>query len=387
MSTNQSIQPIKTGAALAPFEPTNIIEALKLSETLASSGLVPSSLRGKPQDVLVVMMKGRELGLAPMAALSSIHVIEGKATCSSDLLQAIIFASGKLEFFELVESTPNKATYRAKRKDSPNVVEITWTMDDARAAKLDAKDNWRKYPAAMLRARAAADLAREVAPDVTHGLYDMDEADDIRGSVRAAEVVDDGRPARPVDVEGLKAMHRAPAGAPGKPQDQRTPEPAREPRQAEIVQAAQGEQEDDPFGEEAPAATAPAASPAAVERHFPADPTLWYVKAEGGIDPEETFDLELELGTLPAAQFYNFMNTKPWKEGTRLGAYTPLQAIYGGENGGRHKLLEKAVAFARSASQPTDAMHVADYCLALMRKRWRLMEAAGLDTKVSHTPK
>ena len=52
---------------------------------------------------------------------------------------------------------------------------MDWTLADAERAKLTGKDNWAKFPKAMLRARVSADLCRAVFPDALMGVYDPDE--------------------------------------------------------------------------------------------------------------------------------------------------------------------------------------------------------------------
>src|SRR6185437_10998228 len=45
------------------FAPTNFSEALQFADRLAKSELVPKAFQGKPQDVLVAMQLGAEVGL------------------------------------------------------------------------------------------------------------------------------------------------------------------------------------------------------------------------------------------------------------------------------------------------------------------------------------
>jgi hypothetical protein len=51
---------------------------------------------------------------------------------------------------------------------------MSFTTADAQRAGLNG-DNWRKYPAAMLRARCLSAICRAVFPDLCLGLYDPDE--------------------------------------------------------------------------------------------------------------------------------------------------------------------------------------------------------------------
>jgi hypothetical protein len=162
--------------ALTPFVPQNLEQADKLSQQLAKSALLPDSLRNKPGDVLVVLMTGAELGLSPMQAIRGLHVIKGKAVMSADLQVALTKRHPDCVYFRLVQSTPAVATYETQRKGEPEPTSMSFTIQDATQANLTGGDNWRKYPAAMLRARCAAALARAVFPDLMLGAYEEDEA-------------------------------------------------------------------------------------------------------------------------------------------------------------------------------------------------------------------
>jgi hypothetical protein len=63
-------------------------------------------------------------------------------------------------------------------------------MEDARRANLVGRQNWKAHPAAMLRARCAAALARAVYPDLLLGVYEESEGEEIVAGAapRAVEV-------------------------------------------------------------------------------------------------------------------------------------------------------------------------------------------------------
>jgi hypothetical protein len=138
-------------------------------------------------------MRGREIGLTAMQSLTSIYIVEGKTSMSADLMAAKVLESGLAEYFEFSESKPETCTYITKRKGRTER-SITWTIEQAQKAGVAGKDVWKKYPAAMLRHRAAADLARAVYPEVVLGLYDPDE-------IEPAEF-----PPPPPSAEGVRAV-------------------------------------------------------------------------------------------------------------------------------------------------------------------------------------
>lgn len=164
--------------ALAPFVPENLPQAMELAKVLAQSSLIPTPLRGKAADVLVVLMKGRELGLSPIHALSEIHVIEGKPVSAATLKVGLCLRSKACEYFRLVESSGAKAVYETKRTGS-EPVRLTWTIEQASKAQLTGKKNWQTHPDAMLRARCSSALATAVYPDLVQGLLTDDEAEEI----------------------------------------------------------------------------------------------------------------------------------------------------------------------------------------------------------------
>lgn len=165
-------QTIATPAALA-FEPADWEAAIRFAKIAVASRLLPKSV-ATPEAACIIIATGRELGMTAMQSLRSIHVIEGKPTMSADLMVALVKRSPACESFRLVESTPTVATYSTSRRGEGET-RMSFTMAEAQAAGVTGKDNWKKYPAAMLRARAASALCRAVYPDVLLSVYETDE--------------------------------------------------------------------------------------------------------------------------------------------------------------------------------------------------------------------
>jgi len=155
--------------------PRSLPEVQSMAEMLAKSTLIPEALRGKAADVMVQILAGQELGLAPMASIRGVHIVQGKPLLSADTMVALCLGSGLCEYFSVVEETDTKVTYETKRKGSPVAQRYTWSDDDTKLAGLNTKDNWRLHKKQMRRARAKAILARDVFPDVLAGCYDPDE--------------------------------------------------------------------------------------------------------------------------------------------------------------------------------------------------------------------
>ncbi len=82
------------------FAPVTFTEARQFAEELASSSLVPKAYVSKPQDILVAMQWGAEIGLAPMQALQNIALINGKSSVYYDASMAQVQSSSHCEYIE-----------------------------------------------------------------------------------------------------------------------------------------------------------------------------------------------------------------------------------------------------------------------------------------------
>lgn len=133
---------------------------------IASSDIVPSHLRGKPQQIIAAIIKGRALGLDDMHALEAMHFINGKACMTTQTMSLLARRAGHSISGEVTETS---ATVKGKRADTGDTMSVTFTMEDAKRADLAGKDVWKKYPQSMLMARATSQLCRWLFPDVLAG--------------------------------------------------------------------------------------------------------------------------------------------------------------------------------------------------------------------------
>jgi hypothetical protein len=162
---------------------------------ISGTEFVPPGLRGNLPAILACVATGRELGIGDMAALKAIHIIDGKATFSAELMVQLVRRAGHSIVGEV---TDGSATVTGVRADNGDSMKSTWTLAMAERAGLLKKQNWVKYPEAMLWARAVSQLCRMLFPDC--GTYTPEELDgevsvgDPRvgsdGSVPAASVAD-----------------------------------------------------------------------------------------------------------------------------------------------------------------------------------------------------
>ena len=175
---NTALATTKT-TAIDPYNPGNFQEAWRLAEIVSAARLAPGI--ATPEQALLILALGSDLGLSPMQSIRGIHIIEGRPCPSADCLAACVLRSGLAEYFSEVETTETVSTWETKRKSEAKPRRYSFSIEDAKRAGLTnrgkdpSQNNWNKYPKRMLSARAKAFLVRDVYPDLTLGLYTPDE--------------------------------------------------------------------------------------------------------------------------------------------------------------------------------------------------------------------
>lgn len=159
------------------------VAANNIAQSLARTSFVPKAFQGKPDEVTAAILTGQEMGLSPMAALKSMHVVQGTAGLSAHALRGLVQSHGHEMWTE--ESTDVRAIVCGKRKGSDKVERVVWTLERATKAGYVAKNpNYKSVPQDMLLARATASVARLVDADGLLGMpYSAEELADEAGSV------------------------------------------------------------------------------------------------------------------------------------------------------------------------------------------------------------
>jgi hypothetical protein len=152
----------------------SLADVLKLADTLAAArgGFIPDHFKNSAQ-VAAVILAGRELGVGPMAALRSFYLVNGKLGMDASFVSGRMLAHGIA--LEWLRDDDECASVRLSRAGMPPYVS-TFSRQDAERAGLWGTATWRKYPRAMLRARAITAGARAYAADAFSGsVYTPDE--------------------------------------------------------------------------------------------------------------------------------------------------------------------------------------------------------------------
>lgn len=157
-------------------------QAWRVSQALAVADLLPKPLKGKPSDVLAIILYGQDLGLSAMQAIQNIYVVKGKPQLSATTWLAKARQKGHKVWFP--EMTDTKCTMVIQRADDPEHPHTeTYTIQDAVQAKLvELRDGkpwarsdrgealpWENHPRTMIRNRCISNGAKAACPEVAMG--------------------------------------------------------------------------------------------------------------------------------------------------------------------------------------------------------------------------
>lgn len=189
--------------SLALFNPTTVAipsesewrTMAQMAAQLIPTGFLPSSIKSEAQAV-AVMLKGRELAIPPMYALSNIAIINGKPVVSAETMLALIHRDHGHKAIRVKDSSDKACTVQYRTPGWDDVSDYTFTIEDAATAGLTGKNPvWKSYPAAMLRARCISAVARMAFPECIAGMYvpgELGDAVQINESGEIEHVDEDG---------------------------------------------------------------------------------------------------------------------------------------------------------------------------------------------------
>lgn len=159
--------------------PSTLTEAMEMAKLMANSQMVPKDYQGRPENVLVAVQMGVELGLPAVASLQNIAVINGRPALWGDAVLAIVKSHHAYEWINEYFQDDGTAVCVIKRKGEPEQTR-TFSDADAKQANLLGKSGpWSTNPKRMKQMRARAFACRDVFPDALKGLSVAEEAQDI----------------------------------------------------------------------------------------------------------------------------------------------------------------------------------------------------------------
>lgn len=228
------------------------IKTEQVANVLAKTTFVPKAMQNHPAEVAAAMMRGFELDIDPLDALSHMHVIQGKVGYSAEFMRRRIIEAGHEILFP--ETTDSRAVIKARRRehagDESKWQTFVFTEENARKAKIDLGG----YPADKLVARASSRMCRRMFPEVLAGASiaeDLIDAVVIEGGdiTTLGDLPDEMRPAVTRKPAGTVQRKRQPRATTVTP----VPQPAPKPAESDLNELLGDTTEPDP----APAAEEP----------------------------------------------------------------------------------------------------------------------------------
>lgn len=188
------------------LRPQSMTELLAFAQVAAKSSMMPRDYLGKPENIVIAVQMGSELGLAPMQAIQNIAVINGKPSVYGDAMLGLVLQSPLCEDVqERTEGDGDKLTaICVAKRAGKKPVERSFSVDDAKKANLWGKSGpWQQYPQRMLQMRARGFALRDAFADVLRGLISAEEASDIPTIEAVAEPAPTKTEAKPTSREQI----------------------------------------------------------------------------------------------------------------------------------------------------------------------------------------
>jgi len=167
---------------VSPLAPQTFTELVQFAERAARSSMVPKDYIGKPENILLAVQMGAELGLPPMQSLQNISVVNGRPAVWGDAMPGLCRQSSVCDDIEewIEGEGDNMTAFCRATRHGKKPVTAKFSVADAKKAGLWAKQGtWAQYPQRMLVWRARSWALRDAFPDVLRGLMAVEEARDI----------------------------------------------------------------------------------------------------------------------------------------------------------------------------------------------------------------
>jgi hypothetical protein len=175
-------------------------EIMTIAKSFADSGMFPDCK--SMAQAAVKIQAGREFGIQPFAAMSGIHIIQGKPTIGAGLMAARVKGFGKYDYKVIEHNDKVCSIEYFQGKESIGV--STFTIEDARKA---GTKNLDKFPKNMLFARAMSNGVKWFTPDIYEmPVYVPEEMAQVTEDVQAQVVETPAPKQRTLNDEQFQAM-------------------------------------------------------------------------------------------------------------------------------------------------------------------------------------
>jgi hypothetical protein len=138
-------------------------EIMSIADSFAKSGMFPD-IKSAAQ-AAVKIQAGKEFGIQPFAAMTGIHIIQGKPVIGAGLMASRVKGTGRYTYrVNKHDATICEIEYFELKKDKEVSIGVsTFTIEDAKKA---GTKNLDKFPKNMLFARAMSNGVKWFTPDI-----------------------------------------------------------------------------------------------------------------------------------------------------------------------------------------------------------------------------
>jgi hypothetical protein len=166
---------------------------------IADSDIIPQAYRGKPANCVIAIELAQRMGSSPMLVMQNLDIIQGKPGWSSKFLIATVNACKRFTPIRFrFEGKPNTKDWSCTAYATENTtgevldgVTVSMDMADKEGWLKKPGSKWQTMPQLMLMYRSAAFWARVYCPEVSMGLHNADEIEDM--AIRQSGMPDDIR--------------------------------------------------------------------------------------------------------------------------------------------------------------------------------------------------
>jgi hypothetical protein len=161
--------------ASAGLVPSNMAEAMRLAEMMATARLVPTGLQKSPADCLMVIQQAIRWEMDPFAVAQECSVIQGKLMHSGKLVAAVINARGglvdRLSYAYEGEGDDRTIKVSGRLRGEAQPRDVTVRLGDAKTTNRV----WQTQPDQQLMYHGARVWARRHTPELMLGVNSPEE--------------------------------------------------------------------------------------------------------------------------------------------------------------------------------------------------------------------
>lgn len=184
---NVAMQPSASGALSVFSDAQSFNTALRMSQCLASSTVVPKEYQNNVGNCMIAIEMASRINTSPMMVMQNLYIVNGRPAWSSQWIISMINRSRRyktelqFEFGHAKEDGGLSCRAWAEDWNGHKVFgpKITLTMANAEGWVNKNGSKWRTMPEVMIQYRAASFFGRMNCPDMIMGIYSQDEVLDM----------------------------------------------------------------------------------------------------------------------------------------------------------------------------------------------------------------